>query len=391
MPKFQLNIHVLRTAIINVITVSVALGLLLNRRRNRELQPRSWPSGKTAPLIEIIIPARNEERNIAPLLTSLIGQSYPRDKYRITVIDDGSTDNTAAIAAEFANGHGNVRVVAAPPLPTGWTGKNHAMFTGYLTSSADAEYLLFVDADTRHAPHMLSTVVQRARETGIDLLSLIIDVEMKSFWECVIVPQMGELYTLLVGTMDAINSDADKAAANGQFLLIRRSLYAEIGKIDNVRADVAEDRAIAAAAKARGRNIRLEYGRLLVRARVYSALSEMWAGYSKTLFWATEHNVIRTLVVAAALALYGMLPPAALLYALFKRGFRGRRNALTNAPFQILPMLGLRVSVCRQMGISPLYALTYPLSVAVGDAILIYSLYRVLSGRGVRWKGRTYK
>jgi chlorobactene glucosyltransferase len=384
------DLHLLRTFIINGVNGGVALGLILNRRRNPELRPTPWPAGRQAPFVEIIIPARNEERNIGPLLESLLAQSYPRGRWRITVVDDGSTDCTAAIVEAIARDHVNVRLVSAPPLPSGWTGKNHAMRTGLLASSHEAEYLLFVDADTRHTPHMLSTAILRAQEMNAGLLSLLIDVEMQSFWERVLVPQMGEFYTLLVGTMDSVNRPGGAAAANGQFILMRRDLYAKVGALDSVRGDVAEDRAIAAVAKAAGYNIRLDYGRRLARARVYSSLAEMWAGYSKTLFWATGHNTGKTLIMALALALYSIVPPVALLHALLHRTFRGRESALRNAPLQLIPTLALRVAICHEMGISPLYALTYPLGVATGDAILLYSLYRVVSGKGVLWKGRTY-
>jgi chlorobactene glucosyltransferase len=202
---------------------------------------------------------------------------------------------------------------------------------------------------------------------------------------------MGELYTLLVGSMDSVNRRSGTGAANGQCLLVRRELYAKVGSLESVRGDVAEDRAIAAAAKSMGHHIRLEYGRRLVSTRAYSTLPEMWAGYSKTLFWATGHNTWKTLAVAAALALYALVPPLALIHALLHHRFPGRCSALLNSALQIVPMLALRVAVCRTLSIPPVYALAYPLAVAMGDAILLYSLYRVRSGKGVQWKGRTYK
>lgn len=387
----KMNIHLLRTLIINAITGGVAIGLALNRRNNHEVEARAWPQDTTAPFVEIIIPVRNEERNIAPLLHTLFAQRYPQDRFRVTVVDDDSSDRTTELVSRIASDHSRVRLIAAPLLPTGWTGKNHAMYTGYLAASPAADYLLFVDADTRHSPDMLASVVLRAQETEADLFSLVIKVQMGSFWERVLVPQVGELYTLLVGAMDSVNHPEGGAAANGQFLLIRRDLYANVGAHDRVRGDVAEDRAIAAAAKSAGAIVRLEYGRELVHARVYSSLHEMWAGYSKTLFWASGHKTAKTLAVAFALALYALVPPLALGHALLHKDFKGRRGALLNAPFQLVPMLLLRVAVCRQMGVSPLYALTYPLGVAVGDAMLLYSMYRVVSGKGVRWKGRTYR
>ncbi|MBF6613919.1 MAG: glycosyltransferase [Chloroflexi bacterium] len=385
------SIHLLRSLIINVITAGVALGLALNRRNNREIEERAWPSGRRAPFVQVIAPARNEAENVGPLLKSLLAQSYPQDSWGVTLVNDGSEDATEQIAQAVAARVARLEVVDAAPLPPGWTGKNHAMYTGFRAAPSEAEWLLFVDADTRHKGDMLSSVVARAMETEADLLSLIITVEMKSFWECVIVPQVGELYTLLVGTMDQVNNRGGRAAANGQFILIRREVYAEVCALESVRSDVAEDRAIAEACKVRGYNVRLEYGCNLVNARVYSSLRDMWFGYTKTLFWASGQRLGKALIVAFALALYALVPQLALGYALLKRDYPARRAALANAPVQLIPMLMLRARVCKQMGISPLYAFTYPLGVVVGDAMLLFSAYRMVSGKGVRWKGRTYR
>lgn len=385
------NIHLLRTIIVNLITALVAAGLAVNRRKNRDLVPQPWQSEREAPHVGIIIPARNEETNLGPLIETLVSQSYPAGRIAVTVVDDDSHDRTRLIAEGMAQRHGSVRVIGTPPLEAGWTGKSHAMYVGFQAAPPECEWLLFVDADTRHHPLMLATTIARAEETGADLLSLIIRVEMRSFWERVIVPQVGELYTLLVGTMDQVNSTSAEAAANGQFMLIRRAAYAAGGRLPEVHGDVAEDKALAAALKSRGYKVRLEYGRKLVRARVYSTLPEIWSGYTKTLFWASGHNVSRTLVVVAALSLYVLVPVGSLFFAFFRKGYGGRRIALAHAPLQLLPMLALRGYVCRQVGIGTAYALAYPLSVLMGNAMLLYSLFRVVSGKGVEWKGRLYR
>lgn len=385
-----LSLRTLRTLIINGITLGVAAGLVMNRRRNAEIPVRSWPEGQEAPFVEVIIPARNEERNIVPLVRSLLGQSYPAGRWRVTVVDDGSEDGTRSLVEGMREGNAGLRLVRASALPEGWTGKNHAMYTGAREAEAEAQWLLFVDADTRHARDMLSSVVLRAREIGADMLSLVIDVEMGSFWERVLVPQVGELYTLLVGTMDEVNADGGRAAANGQFILIRREVYEKAGGLAEVRGDVAEDRALAAACKALGARVRLEYGRNLVRARVYGSLGEMWAGYSKTMFWASGQRTWRALGVAAALGWYGVAPVVELVYGVVRGKGANRREALMHGALQLAPMMALRGAVCRQMGVPAVYAVTYPLGVLVGDAMLLFSVYRVRSGKGVRWKGRTY-
>lgn len=393
MNSFPFRSGWLRTAVTNIITAGVATGLALNHRRNRDIAPSEWPEGVEAPFVQVIAPVRNEERNVGELLSSLLKQRYPTGRWAVTLVDDGSEDATMWIADNVATGHSEFSALSVKTLPEGWTGKSHAMYKGYLSSRPEVDWLLFVDADTRHSPLMLASVVRRAMEARADLLSLVIDVKMESFWERVLVPQVGELYTLLVGTMDQVNEGRKEgaAAANGQFMLIKRQVFGEVGGLDSVRGDVAEDRAIAKALKQRGYNVRLEYGRSLVSARVYTSLGDMWNGYSKTLFWASGRDTWRALAVAVALSYYALGPLLPLALTLFtRRNRRRRKDVLAHAAMQMLPMLAVRVAVCRRMGIPARYALTYPLGVAAGNAMLLFSTYSVLSGKGVHWKGRTY-
>jgi chlorobactene glucosyltransferase len=390
-PRFSVNW--LRTLVINIITASVAMGLARNRRRNRELPEIEWPEGQPAPFVQVIVPARNEEDNIGALIESLLQQRYPAGRWRITLVDDGSVDATLQVANKTARDRPEYNALSAPTPPQGWTGKSNAMYAGYLASPTEATWLLFVDADTRHSPLMLASVIQHAMQTHADLLSLVIDVKMESFWERVLVPQVGELYTLLVGTMDHVNDGGRRgaAAANGQFMLIKRWVFAELGALPSVRGDVAEDRALAQALKQHGFTVSLEYGRNLVSTRVYSSLRDMWNGYSKTLFWASGRDTGRALATVAALSFYALMPPLLLALAIFRRDNGRRNSALAHAAMQMLPMLALRVRVCQHMGIPARYALTYPLGVAIGNGMLLASTFRVLSGKGVRWKGRTYR
>jgi chlorobactene glucosyltransferase len=287
MPHYRW-IYPLRTAIINAVTLAVAIGYGLNSRRNREIQPRPWPPNLEAPTVSVVLPCRDEAENISHLLTSILAQEYPTGRWDVIVVDDASHDGTPEIASRLVEGSRHARVLRARRLPAGWTGKSNAMYSGYEASEPRSEWLLFLDADTRHHPLMLASIMQAAAEARADLLSLVIEVRMESFWERVVVPQIGELYTLLVGTMDSVNRRGRGAAANGQVLLVRRELFGEFGARPEVRGDVAEDRALAAAMKAGGHHVRLEYGRRLVWARVYSSLAEMWSGYSKTLGQRTQ-------------------------------------------------------------------------------------------------------
>lgn len=386
----RLDLEELRTLIINCITGAVALGLAANVLRNREVELRPWTQTEPAPFVDIIVPARNEEANILPLLASLLRQEYPPGRYRVTVVDDHSTDSTAALARTLEARFPHLRVISAPPLPHGWTGKNHALWTGVEHADPQAAWLLFTDADTLHNPLMLPSIVKQAESVGADLLSLVIGVRMKSYWQRVLVPQVGELYALLVGSMDAVNGRGKAAAANGQFILMRPELYRRTGADEAVRSDVAEDRALAAACKAVGATVKLLYGRRLVTTEAYGTLALMWRSYTKTLFWATGRKTGRALLAAACLSFYALVPTAGLVRALCATSGSARARGLRQAALRLLPMMVLRAAVCRQAGVPVRYAATYPLAVTVANSMLLYSLYRVRSGRGVGWKGRTY-
>jgi chlorobactene glucosyltransferase len=385
-----IDIHPLRTVIINAITAGVAFGLARNRLSHPPLMPVTWPGHKPAPRVEIIVPARNEERNIARLLQSLVAQQYPSQRWGVTVVDDYSTDGTAAIAEHFAAENPNVRLIRARELPSGWTGKNNAMFSAYMAAPSDTRYLLFVDADTEYVDHMLSSIVLAAQQHGAALLSLVLNVPLRTFWQRLLVPQMGELYALVAGTMDAVNRVRGPAAANGQCMLVSYDGYSQYAGLPEVRGDVAEDRALAAAMKRGGESIRLEHGERLGKVRPYETFHDAWAGYTKTLYWATGRSTARTFVVLFAFEMYAHLPLLDLARGFLRPSVDGRRRAIRHAAFRLFPMLALRLYVCRQLNMPAVYAVLYPLAVAAGNAMLLASWLAGKSRRGVSWKGRRY-
>ena len=160
-----------------------------------------------------------------------------------------------------------------------------------------------------------------------------------------------------------------------------------------MRAEVAEDWALARLVKAGGYRLIMAQGRDILRARVYASFGALWRGYAKTLFPAAGRSLPRVELTVAALTSYGLLPPARLARdtAALARGRdpdAPRRVRLGLA--QVAPLLALRMALARYLGVSPLYALAYPLAVLLGDGMLLWSAYRYLSGRGMSWKGREY-
>ncbi|MBV8206109.1 MAG: glycosyltransferase [Acidobacteria bacterium] len=225
--------------------------------------------------VSVLVPARNEEENLAACLGSLVRQDGIA--YEIIVIDDHSTDRTAEIASRF---HG-VRLVKADELPEGWCGKQHALECG--VRHAGGEWLLFTDADTVHQPGSLRQAVNEAREHGADLLSYSPAQEVRTFWELALMPVVFAELARTYRPGDVCNPESPVAAANGQYLLIRRAAYDRIGGHAAVRNTLLEDVALARNVKQGGGRLRFRYGGDAVSARMYRTLGAMCEGWTKNL------------------------------------------------------------------------------------------------------------
>jgi glycosyltransferase involved in cell wall biosynthesis len=175
------------------------------------------------PQVSAIVPARNEEANIAAAVESLAAQTVPLE---IIVVNDGSTDRTGEILAELQQRLPNLRVVQTTELPEGWTGKNHAVASGI--EHAHAPWLLLTDADVRHAPHAVEAALGIARQTGAAMLSFSPDQKMPTWWEKATIPS--SIAAWRKSSYERVNDPEDKlAAANGEWLLVPRVAYNAVG------------------------------------------------------------------------------------------------------------------------------------------------------------------
>jgi len=225
--------------------------------------------------VDVIIPARNEEDCLGRCLQSLVTQQGI--SFQITVVDDGSTDRTRAIAESFPG----VRVLSAGELKPGMTGKVNALVTGAKGSSA--EWLLFTDADTFHYPGSLAASVREAEDRKVDLLSYSPEQEVAAWWELAVMPLV---FADLVRTYSSekINDPADPTvAANGQYILVRREVYEALGGHSSLPLNVLEDIELAKIFKVSGHKIWFRYAAGIVRTRMYRTFSAMWEGWSKGL------------------------------------------------------------------------------------------------------------
>ena len=295
------------TIVVSGVTVGVTLGLLRNASGAQQVRPRPWPAGRDAPFVSIVVPMRDEAANVADCIGGLLAQRYPA--FEVLAVDDNSADGTRDALVRVAAGDPRLRLVLGSALPAGWTGKNWALQQGLDAVDPRAGWILTVDADMRLAPLALASALQYAADHGAAMLSLVPRLDLETFWEKVLVPQAGELYTLLVGSMNRVSDRASGAAgANGQFILLQRAVYAAVDGQRAIRDEVAEDWALARRVKRGGHRLLLADGRAILEARSAAGFQPLWRGFSKTLYPAAGRSLPRVLWTALLLTTYGVLP-----------------------------------------------------------------------------------
>lgn len=340
--------------------------------------------------VSIIVPMRNEERNVKRCIGSLINQDYPN--YEIIAVDDMSTDGTLHILEEFSSKHPNLSVVIGSPTPQGWVGKNHALWQG--VQRARGDWLLFVDADTYSESYVLRAALSYAEEHKADMLSIFPFQELGSFWESVIQPIIFASIAIAF-PHQRINSPRYKdAAANGQFILIRRDAYRAVGGHESIKDKIVEDFALAKLIKSNGYRLRVARGGNLIKTRMYTNLKEIWEGWTKNIFLGMDKDWRRLILGIIMLSLRGFLPFFLIIQSLLDI------SSATCGPIQIVIFLeGLWLVFLniylfwegtKIYSILPYYALLFPVSVAAFIGIMVSSTYKVVSGEGVVWKGRRY-
>lgn len=232
-------------------------------------------TGHAEVTVDVIIPARNEEDCLGRCLQSLVAQQGI--SFRITVVDDGSTDRTRAIAESVPG----VRVISALEPQPGVIGKCNALITG--ASGSKAQWLLFTDADTIHYPGSIAKSVREAEERQVDLLSYSPEQEAVTWWELAVMPVIfAELVRIY--PPERVNDPADPTvAANGQYILVRRQVYEAFGGHTSIANKLLEDVELAKMFKVSGHKIWFRFGKGMVRTRMYRSFRAMWEGWTKNL------------------------------------------------------------------------------------------------------------
>jgi chlorobactene glucosyltransferase len=358
----------------------LALLVILYHYATRRPNLRDYAPASSGPLVSVIIPARNEARNIERCVSSILATTYP--SIEVIVVDDRSTDGTGELVERLG---ARVRLVRGAELPPGWFGKQWAVVQGYRV--ARGELLLFADADTKHEPQLIARAVTARAAERADLFSVIPRQEMETFWERLIQPHVFVALGARVGDLRRVNRTRTEwnAIANGQFLLVTRESYQAVGTHEAVKHSVADDLMLAQTYVRHGRDIFLALAVEYMQTRMYGSLREILEGWTKNLalgapLMAPPVPWIRRLFpyVMWLPALLWVGPPMA--WVAFGWDFAAIATVAS-----LITWIGIYAGERAPLR----YALLYPLGAIMVAFIMIRSAWRGASK--IEWRGRTYR
>jgi chlorobactene glucosyltransferase len=332
--------------------------------------------------ISVLIPARNEERNIGHAIETLLADPWPN--FEILILDDQSEDETARIVNAWAKKDQRVRLIRGKALPPGWLGKSHAC--DQLAREARGGYLFFSDADTTFHPGILEFCLRSAAARNADLLTGLPRLWSPSFWGRVIMPNVYFLYFGFL-SVPLLSSRFFRrhAFGLGSFLFFKKEAYGAIGGHEAIRLELTEDVGLAKRVKGAGLRFRLVDPSRYLESKMYESFREIWLGYGKNLFKAlgSSLGVLSGFVILFS-ALY--LAPFYFLVSYASAGVCDIR--LLAVAGQIALALCFRLLLALRYRLSLESVILHPLSIALMLAIGVNSARLLVSGKGYEWKGR---
>jgi chlorobactene glucosyltransferase len=341
-----------------------------------------------APLVSVLVPARNEEHRILEdCIRSILAQDY--GSFEVIAVNDRSTDATGAILETLAKSDDRLRVIEGEEPPAGWLGKPYAMQQAF--NHARGEWILATDADMIFDKAALRTAVDSTLERQGDALTLIPHFEANSFWERVMIPTWAWVLLMFTVFYRVSNPKTQGAVGIGGFFLMRRTVLERVGVYEGLKDEVMEDVRLAEMIKRSGARLFTGYAPNLLSTRMYRNFGEMWECSTKNWFSGTKFSLpfallcvvsmysisVVPVVIALASAIGIMAGARAELWLLF----------IPSALSWLLQVLVLAMVSIRSE-VSPAYALTAPLGLSSLYAMLFDSSIRITTGKGVTWKGR---
>ncbi len=330
----------------------------------------------------MIIPARNEELDLAQALASILAQQDV--ELEAIVVNDHSTDRTGAIADAAALADPRLKVIHDPELPPGWLGKCNAMEQAARQASGDV--LLFTDADIMFEPTCFAAALDEMERRELDLLSLFPRMDCVSVWENILVPSLvGGL--AILATPGIEDPQSPDALAAGAFLMIRAPVFQAIGTFESIRGEIADDFALARRVKACGYRLALWLAPELLNVWLYKG--------NRHAFWAMTKNIL--------VGIHGRyyLAPAVILLPIFVywipvycaiAGAAERNITLALAGMAVYALqYATLLSSRRLFRFSLIKVLLFPLVVIPVVFCMTRAFYLYMCRGAVEWRGRTIR
>lgn len=384
MPPMGLFSWVVAVAVCHLM---MALLLVWNRFRATPLPSRKEPLPKALPLVYALVPARNEEANIEACVRSLLAQDYAH--LRVRVIDDHSTDRTAAIVEFLQRQDPRLELLQAPALPKGWLGKPHALYAG--TRDLACDYFLFVDADLRLKPHAVRATIAVAESTQAGLVTMVPRILAESFWERAAQPVIAEILFSLIDPVRVRNPNSEFAVGFGPFLFFRRTAYAAIGGHAAVATEVVEDLRLAQRIKAARFPFSYVHGVDAIELRMYDSLRALTLGWKKNFHIALGDAKWLAPFGAALLVLVFCGPVLALFSSACMFLFTG---SAAFAKLFYASLLCYAADWLGRLSLARFYGVTWRGARSIGGLVVAYilcsSAYQAVMGRPVFWRDRAY-
>ncbi len=379
MMRYFISDLIVHLIFFQVVILVISLWNILLVRKARHHTPPSH-----LPTVSVLVPARNEELNIATCVESLLDQNYP--DFEVIVLNDGSTDNTQQILTEIAQREQCLTVLEGQPGPEKHLGKNWAC--SQLADAARGELLFFTDADTIHHSDTLLGAVAALTGEKVDLITGYPRQILNSWGERLLVPffSWAVLVFFPLGLAYRISS-AIFTTAVGQMMLFRREAYHEIGGHAGVSQSIVDDLALARKIHRNGFRWRVVHISDLISCRMYRTSRQALEGFSKNLFAAFEFRLLPFLFAFLWLAILFLEPLAVLVLNLV-----GKVPGAN--PGNLVVCLGLSILVWLipylHLGLPAWLALLYPATMLANEFSAARSLSLSLRGKLV-WKDRVIK
>lgn len=337
-------------------------------------------SPKRGKKLSIMVPARNEERNIERCVRSLLNQDY--EDYELIVLDDNSTDTTGEILDRLSKENPRLKVIKGTPLPSGWLGMNWACIQ--LARASVGEILMFVDSDTWHERSSASATVNVFETTKAGLVSGVTRQKFGGFLEMIPVNIMpwGMISLMPLFFMYHLKTSL-LAIAAGQYMCFKREDYFRIGGHEAVKAKADLDKELAKIAKKKGTRIMMVDATNTVSCRMYHNLRESFTGFSKNVFAAFDFKILPSAGTWIGITICILAP---ILY-LMSNGLSLSDPLSLKSMVQIAMCVFLWGLVFWKAKLPLYWAFLYQIMMLTWAAIGFNSMYQALLGNSV-WKGR---